>query len=306
LPTLAWLAWAPVICAIAWRLPRHPSAVVGLVWLSIALIVDARILWRLRDTVRARIVTFGPEGIEVRGLGKAKQVAWSELDNATLDDGAVHLLSRRAHVVLRYDADRAADARFIVEVAEYAAALVAAGRPVGIPWGAASPAREVAEEREPERGGDRSTRQIGALLIVAGLGAMLFGTYHLYSTREFVNRAHVYPGTVVKLVREWGNDGSLYRALIEFRPAPRDRRLFWSKTASSWADYVVGERVAVMYDPSHPSQEPRIRSFRELWAFEFIALGLGGILVCGGAAALIAERRAARRGARVVASLNNL
>lgn len=119
------------------------------------------------------------------------------------------------------------------------------------------------------------------------LGAVCLGVglAFLIHTQRFVDRAEVAPGVVIELLHTRDRDGDvLYRPLVGYQTAGGALVEFASTFESHPPAYEVGEKVTVLYDPTHPD-EARLRSFFSLWGIAAVFGTLGSVFFLGGAGA---------------------
>jgi hypothetical protein len=108
---------------------------------------------------------------------------------------------------------------------------------------------------------------------LVGIGAVLTLREHLW-----LNHAQIVHGTVVEMIATRGSKGGMsYKPRVQFT-AKDGSNEFLRSYSSSPPGFVVGERIAVAYDPV--SYEGRILSFGQRF-------GLAAILVAVGCAAII-------------------
>lgn len=121
-----------------------------------------------------------------------------------------------------------------------------------------------------------------ALLFLLILGGAMFGTgcWMDSSIRQFKRTAVKADGYVMALLPRRGSKGSVsYAPQVRFQ-TPDERQIIFETRMSvsrNLAPY-PGSVVAVLYDPSNPSNA-RIDRFVFLWLFPVLLMGIGGMFL---------------------------
>src|SRR5262245_49574656 len=112
-------------------------------------------------------------------------------------------------------------------------------------------------------------RVFSLILGFIGLGLLVGAFFALRHTLGFRPVSTEAEGVVVDLEEYSGDDGTMYKPVVEWKdPAGRARRLTGS-VASRPPSFSRGEHVRVRYDPADP-ERARIDSFTENWLLALI------------------------------------
>jgi Protein of unknown function (DUF3592) len=142
----------------------------------------------------------------------------------------------------------------------------------------------------------------GVVSLAVALGVLVAAMVTWNTTNNFVQNAVSVPGTVTGLAQERDdhNESTLYAPVFAFTTQDGRTQSVTSGVYSHPADYHVGDRVTVLYNPAEPSSA-RIDSFWQTW---FLPAFLAVMGACLGLMATIflfvGRRRMARQAAPAV------
>lgn len=132
--------------------------------------------------------------------------------------------------------------------------------------------------------------------LVGGLALTLVGIGFGLDTAVFLHRCISADGVIVTLnpVQNEQNGVTSYSPTFQFKSPNGATYTITSSTASNPPEFIVGQRIQVLYLASDPANA-RIASFLQLW-FMAIMFAIGGVLLALlGYLLLRYERRVARR-----------
>lgn len=122
----------------------------------------------------------------------------------------------------------------------------------------------------------------GGGMLILGVVPLAFALCLINRQKAFLTRARFARGNVIKTVRRAGENGWLYRPVIEFKTEAGRAVTFADCLETSWIRYRLGVMVPVVYEPSQPN-EARIHSFASLWLPSLITGILGLLFISAGA-----------------------
>lgn len=121
---------------------------------------------------------------------------------------------------------------------------------------------------------------MGVIFLIDAIG-MLTGGYFTYrNTEHFLSVAKSVTGIVISMEKHTDSDSSSvsYSPVIEFIPDSEQSVIFSSSSSSSDPDYLIGDEVAVLYDPADP-EKARINSEFEIWGLSVILTSIGAVFL---------------------------
>lgn len=135
------------------------------------------------------------------------------------------------------------------------------------------------------------TSVLPIMFLLIGLGLLSGAGYHWATTRTFLAKARNTFGEVVALKKippqqPGADEYESYAPVVVFKNGYGQEVRFTSLASSYPAAYGVGDRVAVLYT-ADGSEEPRIRTFHDLWLLPSVLATLGLIFTALGAWFLI-------------------
>lgn len=127
---------------------------------------------------------------------------------------------------------------------------------------------------------------IFSLVGTAGMAGAFLGYEHV---RAFLKTAQKSEGMVVELSRHSSgasikSSGNYFYPVVKFKTLGGKEIEFVSSAGANPAEYEVGDKVSVFYDPLRPHQA-KINSFLDVWLFPVISLFLG--IIFGGIALVL-------------------
>ena len=122
----------------------------------------------------------------------------------------------------------------------------------------------------------------GGGMLILGVVPLAFALCLINRQKAFLTRARFARGKVMRIVRRAGQNGWLYRPVIEFKTEAGRVVTFADYLETSWIRYPLGAAVPVVYEPSQPS-EARIHSFASLWLPSLITGMVGFLFISAGA-----------------------
>jgi hypothetical protein len=133
---------------------------------------------------------------------------------------------------------------------------------------------------------------VGTIFLPLGLGLLTGSAWTARSAVDARARAVRADGEVVELVEERSRNssGSLWAPRVRFRIPDGRSFEFVSSVRTKPPAYAVGDRVAVRYDPDHPS-EARIDDWLSWWFLPSLLGALGAVFTIVGSALLWAGWR---------------
>ena len=138
-------------------------------------------------------------------------------------------------------------------------------------------------------------RMFGCSSLVIGSVIAIAGLVWVVKTASFVMRAAEAPGKIVKIDRntDW-NGSAIYQPVFKFIDASGLVHTRRTSFGSSICTFELGEKIAVLYDPSKPTN-CNIDSFQSVWLEPLLLSGFG--LLFGGFACfwLLIVARSTRR-----------
>lgn len=138
-----------------------------------------------------------------------------------------------------------------------------------------------------------------ALLFVVALGAPFsaIGLWEGYKTYSQLQRSERTRGAITAnhllVDRRDGHDEQAYRAEVSFQTARGELVHFTDSAGSLPADYAVGARVEVAYEPDAP-EHARLISWKRLWLVPTLLTLVGALPALVAGALLFKLGRAAR------------
>lgn len=119
-------------------------------------------------------------------------------------------------------------------------------------------------------------------------GAVLFLSFNWLNNQvEFLKTAERSSGTVIENIQKVSSKGKYtYSPLIEFYDQNGEKTTFESLNSSNPPSYSIGQKVQVLYQPTHP-QSAKIDSFHDFWlgpilsgilGFLFFGIGFGTLV----------------------------
>lgn len=129
------------------------------------------------------------------------------------------------------------------------------------------------------------------IFLLSGIALLAGAAYHWARTQAFLAKARDGFGKVVALEKippqQPGSDQyESYAPVVAFKTAYGQDVQFTSLSSSYPASYTVGDRVPVLY-MTDGSEQPRIRSFHDLWFLPSVLATLGLIFTALGGGFLI-------------------
>lgn len=134
---------------------------------------------------------------------------------------------------------------------------------------------------------------VAGVFFAAGL-AMLAGTAYLYNDQQdFLSDARSAQGEVIQMVRNQGEDGSTFAALVRFTDDNQQSHEFVDQISSNPPRHSRGQRVNLLYAPDNPSVAI-IDDFWGRWGFIAILGPMGAIFAMLGGGLIFFVIRSAR------------
>ena len=122
------------------------------------------------------------------------------------------------------------------------------------------------------RSEDPALRTLKALVFaLAGLVMLRVAVYCVVSTRDFLARAHVAEGEVVRL-----NAGGSHP---EVRFVTDKGQEVEYPQGGMIGGYHAGDHVTVLYDPENPAMSPVLNTFGALWGFNITDFLMGAVFL---------------------------
>jgi hypothetical protein len=107
-----------------------------------------------------------------------------------------------------------------------------------------------------------------------GFGLVAIGAVLALREHLWIRDAQIVPGTVVEMIATRGSKGGMsYKPRVQFTAKDGSNHEFLRGYSSSPPGFVVGERIAVAYDPV--SYEGRILTFGQRFGFASILVAVG-------------------------------
>jgi hypothetical protein len=127
------------------------------------------------------------------------------------------------------------------------------------------------------------TGSLGMLLVfsLAGLPFIILGLFEVGKTASMLSRFSRAEGVVVENVWQSFAEGAAYSPRVEFQAADGLSTRFTDGVGTIPADYAVGEKVVVLYDPQGV-EAPRIQSWMRIWLAPLMFIGAGMVPVVAG------------------------
>jgi hypothetical protein len=128
---------------------------------------------------------------------------------------------------------------------------------------------------------------IWAILCLAISGGFLFSALRIYRSRKrFLADAQPASGTVIEIrIRGIGREAMSF-PVFEFRTAEGTLQQAESLMGTGLQRFVVGESVAVLYDPRDPGRA-EVDSFAVLWGLALLRAGFGLLFLIMGVLGLV-------------------
>lgn len=301
---LVWLGAPASFGVFCWAAMPLASAVQ---FVAAAAFFEACFAWAYAVAVGSRRFVLGRDAVEVRTFGSRRRLPFAELEDVVQVGVRVHLVARRAHVVVPLGTPR--NARFVLAAILRAAFDDAATRDATGPGVASIPAPRavvrfptIAGSRDGSRAGrieaappprrraprDDSVTQLCVGVALIGIALAGGGAWWAASTGALVRRATVTTGTVIGFSRTFREN--VHHPVVRYKLPSGEVRVFRSGSGGTSRGYVVGDLVEVIHDPENRAAD-RIRSFGDLWGGPLVLLGIGTAFAAGGLAFLAGERR---------------
>jgi hypothetical protein len=127
------------------------------------------------------------------------------------------------------------------------------------------------------------TGSLGMLLVfsLAGLPFIILGLFEVGKTASMLSRFSRVEGVVLENVWQSFAEGAAYAPHVEYQSADGQSRRFTDGVGTIPADYTVGEKVVVLYDPQGV-EAPRIHSWMRIWLAPLMFIGVGLVPVVAG------------------------
>ena len=111
---------------------------------------------------------------------------------------------------------------------------------------------------------------------LVGLPFLIIGGVEVVKTTRLMLTAEETEGIVVYMNTYSDSDGESYSPDVKFTTRYGETIRFTDDLSTYPADFKVGDKVTVIYDPLHP-QDVRIKSFLRLWLFPTIFALVGAV-----------------------------